>query len=183
MRFHIGVASLDHVKKGITMGIAQLGHGKHTPVKKLKQGDFIIYYSPKTEMGSGDAVQSFTAIGKVTSEDAYQPLDDDTMMIAGVKPWRVDVSYFKDAQELKLDENAKEQLEFSKGKGNKWGMVFRRGSFEIGKDDFLWIANRMLKSDQIKEVEALVAPPSAQRKRKSESDANPSTNAKKGRKQ
>ena len=68
----IGVASADHVARGRTDGFMQVCHGKSGPLSRIRPGDEIIYYSPSTEMGGGDRVQSFTAAGRVTDRDAYR---------------------------------------------------------------------------------------------------------------
>jgi hypothetical protein len=43
-RYWIGIASSDHVEKGIQGGFAQLGHGKLAPIRRLSPGDWIAYY-------------------------------------------------------------------------------------------------------------------------------------------
>ena len=43
MNHWIGVASSDHVKRGVAGGFCQLGHGRREPVKRLKPGDRIVY--------------------------------------------------------------------------------------------------------------------------------------------
>ncbi len=50
MKFWIGVASQEHVKIGEKGGFCQLCHGKSAPLKRMKKGDFIIYYSSKKQM-------------------------------------------------------------------------------------------------------------------------------------
>ena len=47
MRYWIGVASKEHVKKGVAEGFCELCHGKAQPLKRMNVGDWIIYYSPK----------------------------------------------------------------------------------------------------------------------------------------
>ena len=46
-KYWIIVASKDHVKNGISAGIAQACHGKSSPLKRMKKGDYLIYYSGK----------------------------------------------------------------------------------------------------------------------------------------
>lgn len=46
-KYWILVASKDHVKNGISEEIAQISHGKSSPLQRMKNGDFIIYYSGK----------------------------------------------------------------------------------------------------------------------------------------
>ncbi len=63
MRYWVGVASRDHVLLGVAGGFCQVCHGKQAPLARMKQGDWILYYSPKTGMNSGEKVQAFTAVG------------------------------------------------------------------------------------------------------------------------
>ena len=45
-KYWIAVASRDHVRNGIKECIAQVCHGKQSPLKRMKPDDWIIYYSP-----------------------------------------------------------------------------------------------------------------------------------------
>src|ERR1700733_3659348 len=71
-KYWIIVASKDHVKTGIAEGIAQVGHGKASPLKRMRKGDFIIYYSGKQIFDKPEKCQEFTAIGKIKDEEIYQ---------------------------------------------------------------------------------------------------------------
>jgi hypothetical protein len=71
-RYWIGVASRDHVIKGVEGGFCQLCHGKSNPLKRLTPNDWIVYYSPCTRMNNGDTVQAFTAIGQVLEGEPYR---------------------------------------------------------------------------------------------------------------
>jgi hypothetical protein len=42
MKYWINVISKDHVLRGIHEGITQSGHGKKTPLKRMKKDDWII---------------------------------------------------------------------------------------------------------------------------------------------
>ena len=55
-RFWIGVASLDHVAAGVAGGFCMFAHGKHEAVKRVRPGDWIAYYSPRTGMREGEKV-------------------------------------------------------------------------------------------------------------------------------
>lgn len=70
-RYWIGVASRDHVMKGVAGGFCQLSHGKAGPVRRLSPGDWIAYYSPRTGMREGEPVQAFTAIGRIREGEPY----------------------------------------------------------------------------------------------------------------
>jgi hypothetical protein len=71
-KFWVGVVSEEHVRIGEKGGFAQLCHGKCAPLKKMKEGDWLIYYSPKTKYSDGKPLQSFTAIGTVKSGIIYR---------------------------------------------------------------------------------------------------------------
>jgi hypothetical protein len=133
----VGVAALDHVRAGVAGGFAQLGHGKHAPVQRLRPGDWLVYYSPRTALAGGDPVRTFSAIGKVKSGDAYQTEQGDTF-----HPFRRDIAYRRAAHPVAIAD-LRERLSFTRGRGSHWGMVFRRGSFEISRDDFVLIAEAM----------------------------------------
>ena len=68
----IAVASAEHVEIGRAQGFMQVGHGKGAPLKRLRAGDRIAYYSPVRVFGGRDACQAFTAIGTVVDERVYQ---------------------------------------------------------------------------------------------------------------
>jgi len=50
MKFWIGVASKDHVLRGIDGGFCQLCHGSAQPLKRMSVGDWLIYYSSKATL-------------------------------------------------------------------------------------------------------------------------------------
>jgi hypothetical protein len=133
--YWIGVASRDHVQRGVAGGFCQLSHGKASPLRRLKSGDRIIYYSPRERMGDGEPVQSFTAIGEVL-EGEPEPFD----MGGGFVPYRRKVRFLAAADApirplLPL-------LSFTRDRPN-WGMVLRRGLFPIETADYGLIAEAM----------------------------------------
>ncbi len=134
-KYWIGVASLEHVQRGIAGGFAQVCHGKQGPLKCMAAGDWIIYYSPTIHFGGKDPCKSFTAIGKISFKDPYLfAMSNDFI------PWRRDVCFF-DAKQVSI-EPLLDVLTFIKDK-KKWGFPFRRGCFEIARDDFHVIAGAM----------------------------------------
>lgn len=76
IKYWVIVASKDYVKAGITAGIAQACHGKVAPLKRMRKGDFVLFYSGKQTMGKPDKCQEFTAIGEVKNEDTYAVPND-----------------------------------------------------------------------------------------------------------
>jgi hypothetical protein len=134
-RYWIGVASKDHVLKGIAGGFCQLCHGKSNPLKRLAVGDWIVYYSPRTAMQGGELVQSFTAIGKILDREPYQ-FD----MGNGFIPHRRNMQFI--AAENAPIKPLIEDLSFIQTK-KSWGYPFRFGLLEIPEVDFQRIAEAM----------------------------------------
>ncbi len=133
--YWIGVASAEHVRRGRGGGFMQLGHGKAAPLKRVKPGDRIVYYSPTVTLGGKDKLQAFTAIGTVKDREPYV-----FEMGKGFKPYRRDVDWAK-AEEAPIYPLL-DQLEFTAGKEN-WGYQLRLGLFPISAADFRLIAAAM----------------------------------------
>lgn len=134
-RFWIGVASRDHVQTGVQGGFCQLCHGKVSAVNRLSPGDWIAYYSPRTQMRGGDPVQAFTAIGMINSGAPYY-----VEMAEGFVPARRDVAFLP-AQDAKIRPLV-DDLAFIRSKKN-WAYQFRFGLLRIEEPDFLRIASAM----------------------------------------
>jgi hypothetical protein len=133
--FWIGVASRDHVRLGVAGGFCQLSHGKAAPLKRLKSGDHIIYYSPRAQMGESEPLQAFTAIGEILPGEP-----EPAVMSAGFTAFRRRVKFFK-AAEAPI-RPLLPQLSFTRERTN-WGMLFRRGAFAIERGDYDIIAKAM----------------------------------------
>ena len=135
-KYWINVISKEHVLMGIKEGITQSGHGKEAPLKRMKKGDWIIFYSPKQSFEGQDKLQAFTAIGQLPDDDIYQ-----YEMSRSFKPYRRKVEFNK-AKEISITPLI-DQLAFIKDK-KRWGFMFRFGLFEIKVDDFKLISKKML---------------------------------------
>ena len=90
MRYWIGVASKNHVSRGVADGFCQLCHGKAQPLKRMSVGDWIVYYSPKEIFEKSTPCQKFTAIGEVVGTEVY-PFE----MSPGFIPHRRDIRFLK----------------------------------------------------------------------------------------
>jgi len=135
-KYWINVISKEHVLRGVKDGITQSGHGKEAPLRKMKKGDWIIFYSPKQSLEGNEKLQAFTAIGQLPDDIIYQYEISVTF-----KPFRrkVDFTKAKEVSILPLIE----QLEFIKNKKH-WGFMFTFGLFGISKKDFNYISKQML---------------------------------------
>lgn len=135
MKYWIGVVSREHALGGIKAGFTQVCHGKSGPLKRMKAGDWFIFYSPKLEFQKPAPCKKFVGIGKVVNGNVYQ-----ADMGGGFKPFRTDVA-FVEAREAPIQPLI-EKLAFIKNK-QSWGMQFRFGHLEIPEQDFLLIAKSM----------------------------------------
>jgi predicted RNA-binding protein len=135
-KYWVIVASRDRVQRGVQGGFIQACHGKSSPLKRMRVGDWVLYYSPKREFENNEKCQAFTAIGKVTGNNIYS-FDMGNSFI----PYRRDVEFLNCIEVSILP--LIPQLSFIRNKIN-WGYVFRSGFFEIQKDDFDLITNQML---------------------------------------
>ncbi|RUX25905.1 EVE domain-containing protein [Mesorhizobium sp. M7A.F.Ca.US.011.01.1.1] len=133
--YWVAVASAEHVRRGRAAGFMQVNHGKAAPLRRVKPGDGIVYYSPTTVLGEKDGLQAFTAIGTVREGEPYQG-----DMGAGFTPFRRDVAWTK-AEEAPI-KPLLDKLEFTVGKSN-WGYQLRFGLFSVSAADFALIAEAM----------------------------------------
>jgi hypothetical protein len=133
--FWIGVVSRSHVQIGVKGQFVQLNHGKRAPLQRLRAGDGLVMYSPRTEYPDGEPLQRFTAIGVVVTGEVYQ-----VEMTPSFKPYRVDVRFLR-CREAPI-RPLLEQLSFIKNK-TSWGAAFRHGHVRIPASDFRLIARAM----------------------------------------
>lgn len=138
-RYWIGVASRDHTANGIKWGICQFCHGKAQPLKRMKQGDYLIYYSSKEVMNQPKPCQMFTAIGEISDSNVYS-FD----MGGGFVPFRRNVKYFP-AKHVPIRPLV-DILPFITNKKN-FGAHFRYGFLEVDPVSFRIIAEQMLSND------------------------------------
>jgi hypothetical protein len=134
-QYWVGVASRDHVVAAVRGGFCQVNYGKEAPVKRLRLGDRLVYYSPKTRMRAGDPLQAFTAIGEIADKEPHRVRVSDTF-----QPFRRQVRY-QDSREAPLHPLLG-RLTFSTA-SEAWGQVLRRGFFAIEHDDYLAIVQEM----------------------------------------
>lgn len=119
------------------LGIAQANHGKRTAVERMRPGDALVYYSPRTGMREGEPVRSFTALGTIEDRPAWQVEEEGGCF----RPWRRAVTYRLDAQEVPID-TLRADLELTSAPN--WGMVLRRGLIELSAHDYAVISRAMV---------------------------------------
>jgi EVE domain len=131
----IAVASAEHVRIGRAQGFMQVNHGKVGPLRRIRPGDRVVYYSPNDKFQAKDRYQSFSAVGVVEQGEPYQ-----ADMGAGLVAFRRNVRWSV-ALEVPIAPLL-EQLEFSAGKRN-WGYQMRFGLFQISDHDMQIIVRSM----------------------------------------
>jgi predicted RNA-binding protein len=138
MSYWINAISRDHVQRGVAGAFTQANHGKSSGLKRLKVGDWIIFYSPKTNYQGGEPLQAFTAIGQIPDDELYQ-----VEVTPDFSPWRRHVD-FKQCTEIPIRPLI-DDLSFITDKTH-WGFRFRFGLFEIPEADGELIKNAMIES-------------------------------------
>ncbi|MBB3136124.1 hypothetical protein FHS26_003872 [Rhizobium pisi] len=134
----IAVASAEHVRIGRRAGFMQVCHGKAAPLRRIRPGDRVIYYSPTVTFGGKDRLQAFTAIGMARDVSPYQ-----VEMETGFRPWRRDVDW-QPAEETPI-RPLLGRLSFTQA-GTNWGYQLRFGLFGIDDRDADVIAEMMMQT-------------------------------------
>ena len=96
-------------------------------LKKMARGDWIVFYSPKTDYPDGEPLQAFTAIGQVADDEPYQ-----TDVSPDFAPWRRNVDFLECAETP--IRRLIDKLEFIENPA-RWGYKFRFGVFKISDHD------------------------------------------------
>jgi hypothetical protein len=136
-RYWLAVVSRDHVRRGVELGFAQANHGKRAAVERMRPGDGLVYYSPRTGMREGAQIKSFTAIGTVADAPAWQVQEQDGCF----QPWRRAIDYDREARQIPIDDL---RSELALTSTPNWGIVLRRGIVELTAHDFGVISRAMV---------------------------------------
>ena len=135
-RCWLGVASAEHVRRGRREGFMQVCHGKAAPLRRIRPGDRVVYYSPTVHFGGKDRLQAFTALGTVQPGEPYE-----VDMGEGFRPFRRDVTWEEDTADAPIAPLLG-QLSFTAGRSN-WGQAFRFGLLPATPQDLRLIAEAM----------------------------------------
>ncbi|MCU1477362.1 MAG: hypothetical protein JWQ64_2055 [Subtercola sp.] len=122
----LGVVSRSHVERGVGLGIAQVNHGKMAGLARMSGGDWLVYYSPRTDYPDGDALQAFTAIGQIADDEIFQADDGD------FHPFRRRVNYLSLKRAVPLAE-VTDRLDLTSDPN--WGYQLRRGLIPLSDAD------------------------------------------------
>lgn len=134
MKYWLAIVSRDHVKRGVDLGIAQIGHGKRAGVARMHAGDWLIYYSARASLTSKEPLQAFTAVGQISEGPVWQADEGD------FNPWRRSVTYVEGAADAPIGPLT-QKLELTSVPN--WGYQLRRGLVELTERDFRTIRTAM----------------------------------------
>ena len=126
MKHWIAVISLAHAEIAAASGFLQVCHGKEKPLQATRAGDEVFIYCPRTEMGAGEVLKS-VAFRCVFNDDRIYQVEQ----APGFHPFRKDVSFDHDFQAVPI--KAVAGLELTRNPN--WGMLARRGFFQISAHD------------------------------------------------
>lgn len=135
-RSWIAVACAEHVARGVAGSFMQVCHGKAAPLRRLRPGDRVAYYSPTRRLGGGERLQCFTALGVVQGESIEQ-----VDMGGGFRPFRRTVRF--EATAMAASIAALQALPGFTLKGAGWGARLRFGLLVIDEPSMDLIAAAM----------------------------------------
>ena len=135
IRFWLAVASRDHVRSAVDLGIVQVNHGARAGLDQMGESDGIVFYSPKTEYPDGEPLKHFTAIGRIAGGDIYQAISSDR------RPWRRRVDWDITAEPAPI-RPLLGSLDFTRNAPN-WGYQLRTGLIELTRHDFEIVRDAM----------------------------------------
>ncbi|ANW62263.1 MULTISPECIES: EVE domain-containing protein [Mycolicibacterium] len=124
----INTISAQHVARGVAGGFTQADHGKSDRLSRLARGDWIAFYSPKTDYPEGEPLRMFTALGQVVDDAPYQ-----AEVTPDFRPFRRRME-FVTCTPVPIRPLI-EHLEFIEDKQH-WGFRFRFGLFRVNTHDF-----------------------------------------------
>jgi len=133
----IAVACAEHVRRGQQLGIMQVCHGKAAPLRRIRPGDRVAYYSPTIAFRGSEKCQSFTAFGIVRDENIYQ-----VDMGGGFLPFRRGIDW-QPVRETPIHPLL-DRLDVTRGQ-RSWGYAFRYGLVAVSDHDMDLIVGEMLR--------------------------------------
>jgi hypothetical protein len=147
-RYFVGVAARDAVDAAIRIGYIEINRGKAAPLERMRDGDLVLYYSPRVTDG-GAPLQEFTALARVRGDALYQAPNvitgtanaatTDTDAAAG-GPFRRPADYL-DVRAVPIRPLI-DTLAFIRNKVH-WGAALRFGFVRISPADFALITGAM----------------------------------------
>jgi len=132
-RFWIVVAAQDRVDAAVAGAYVEVTYGKAGPLERMRPGDGVACYSPRTRHPDAEVLQAFTALGRIADAPIYQRPDLH-------QPFRRTAQWFPVvAAPIR---HLLPELAFIRNKAS-WGAVFRYGFLRVPREDFARIAHAL----------------------------------------
>jgi hypothetical protein len=132
-RFWIAVAAQDHVDAAVAGAYIEVNYGKAGPLERMRPGDGVAWYAPRTRHPDGVVLQAFIALGRIPDAPIYQRPDLH-------QPFRRSAQWFPVVPAPIRPLLA--ELGFIRNKAS-WGAAFRYGFLRVPRDDFARIAHAL----------------------------------------
>lgn len=145
-RHFVAVAAADAVDAGKAGGYVEINRGQAGPLERLRDGDVVLYYSPRHAEG-GPPLQAFTALAVV--DGALHQADTPD------KPFRRAARY-RDVQPAPIRPLI-DVLDFIRNKAH-WGAPLRFGFVQVSNSDFARIAQALGADDDAAAIAASPGP-------------------------
>lgn len=134
--YWVTTAALEHVHIVKEKGYTQVNMGPKEPLEKMKQGDWILYYSPTVYYKQPESLcQKFSGISKLIDEKIYPQDPKDPIL------WRRNAQFYNciphHAQQFHTFVDFLKQHDY-------WVDAFKKSVFEISQSDFLYIAKKII---------------------------------------
>ena len=130
----LGVASAEHVRRGVSLSIAQIGRGKRAGLARMSAGDTLVYYSSLEHSGDALPVREFTAPGVVADDVIWQGAE------GSFKPFRRRVDYVP-VEPIAL-ETVRSRLQLASSPN--WGYQLRQGLIPLDPLDLVVLREVMM---------------------------------------
>ncbi|MEF2976906.1 EVE domain-containing protein [Subtercola sp. YIM 133946] len=134
MKNWLGVVSATHVQRGVTLGIAQVSHGKRGPLARMKAGDALIYYSPVEHLGDTTPLRRFTALATLPDDEIFEADE------GGFTPFRRRADYHP-VHPVALDD-VRQRLHLTASPS--WGRQLRLGLLPLDDHDAAVLRDALL---------------------------------------
>ncbi|TGG90442.1 MAG: EVE domain-containing protein [Aphanocapsa feldmannii 277cV] len=126
MTHWIAVISREHARIAVCSHVLQVCHGKAAPLHRTKAGDEVFIYCPRERMGAGTMLKRIEFRCTFDDDRIYQ-----IEQAPGFNPFRKDVTFDTGFEEMAIHDVARLELTTNP----HWGMLARRGFFEISPQD------------------------------------------------
>jgi hypothetical protein len=135
--YFVVIASRERVAAAATGGYIEISRGRASPLERLREGDVVVFYSPREADAGGAVLQQFTAVAQVAAGPAFE---GEPRHGSAERPLRRRARYWQ--AECAPIRPLLEALDFIRDKKH-WGVSLRHGFVQMSAADFRQIARAM----------------------------------------